>query len=117
MFIRSQIETLEGFINEGRRFSGYNGIASGRKNNIDRYIYFGGYPGSAPLIDDEDRWKNYIKDSLIETSISKDILMLTRVDKPALLKRLFEVGSLCSVQMYWRKTGKLLQLKSKAEKN
>ena len=66
---------------------------------IKEYIYFGGYPGSASLIDDEERWKNYIKDSLIETSISKDILMLTRVDKPALLKRLFELGSLYSGQI------------------
>lgn len=63
---------------------------------LEQYIYYGGYPGSASLINDEDRWKNYIKDSLIETSISKDILMLTRVDKPALLKRLFEIGSLYS---------------------
>ncbi len=60
--------------------------------DLENYIWFGGYPGSADLINDEKRWKNYIKDSLIETSISKDILMLTRVDKPALLKTLFEVG-------------------------
>jgi len=66
---------------------------------IKEYIYFGGYPGSASLINDEERWKNYIKDSLIETSISKDILMLTRIDKPALLKRLFELGSLYSGQI------------------
>lgn len=66
---------------------------------IEQYIYFGGYPGSALLLKDEDRWKNYIKDALIETSISKDILMLTRVDKPALLKRLFEIGSLYSGQI------------------
>ena len=64
--------------------------------SLEQYIYYGGYPGAASLISDEDRWKNYIKDSLIETSISKDILMLTRVDKPALLKRLFEIGSLYS---------------------
>ncbi|MDD4490138.1 MAG: ATP-binding protein [Paludibacter sp.] len=67
--------------------------------SIEQYIYFGGYPGSASLIEDEARWKNYIKDSLIETSISKDILMLTRVDKPALLKRLFELGCLYSGQI------------------
>ena len=67
--------------------------------SIEQYIYFGGYPGSAVLIHDETRWKNYIKDSLIETSISKDILMLTRVDKPALLKRLFELGCLYSGQI------------------
>lgn len=67
--------------------------------SIEQYVYFGGYPGSATLINDEKRWKNYIKDSLIETSISKDILMLTRVDKPALLKRLFELGCLYSGQI------------------
>lgn len=67
--------------------------------SIEQYVYFGGYPGSASLIDNEERWKNYVKDSLIETSISKDILMLTRVDKPALLKRLFEIGCLYSGQI------------------
>lgn len=67
--------------------------------NIQQYIYFGGYPGSATLIEDEERWKKYIKESLIETSISKDILMMTRVDKPALLKRLFELGCIYSGQI------------------
>jgi predicted AAA+ superfamily ATPase len=67
--------------------------------SVEQYVYFGGYPGSASLINDEERWKSYIKDSLIETSISKDILMLTRVDKPALLKRLFELGCLYSGQI------------------
>jgi uncharacterized protein len=60
--------------------------------SADQYAWYGGYPGGAELIDDEDRWKNYINNSLIETSVSKDILMLTRVDKPALLMRLFEIG-------------------------
>lgn len=60
--------------------------------NENQYVWFGGYPGAATLISDEQRWKNYVKDSLIETSISKDILMLTRVDKPALMKRLFELS-------------------------
>jgi predicted AAA+ superfamily ATPase len=60
--------------------------------DTNQYVWFGGYPGSAALINDEKRWKNYIKESLIETSISKDILMLTRVDKPALMKQLFELA-------------------------
>jgi predicted AAA+ superfamily ATPase len=64
-----------------------------------QYIYYGGYPGAVSLINDENRWKNYIKDALIETSISKDIIMLTRIDKPALLKRLFELGTLYSGQI------------------
>ncbi len=67
--------------------------------NIEQYVYFGAYPGAATLINDEPRWKNYVKDALIETSISKDILMLTRVDKPAVLKRLFELGSIYSGQI------------------
>jgi uncharacterized protein len=67
--------------------------------SIEQYVYFGGYPGSVSLVGDEKRWKNYLIDSLIETSISKDILMLTRIDKPALLKRLFELGCLYSGQI------------------
>ncbi len=67
--------------------------------NANTYAWFGGYPGSAALTDDEERWKRYIRDSLIETSISKDILMLTRIDKPALLKNLFELGCLYSGQI------------------
>lgn len=57
--------------------------------NLNQYIYFGGYPGSAPLIQEESRWAQYIRDSLIETAISKDILLLHRVEKPALLRQLF----------------------------
>ncbi len=67
--------------------------------DVNQYVWFGGYPGSATLVDEEDRWKTYVTDSLIETSISKDILMLTRVDKPALMKRLFELGCLYSGQI------------------
>lgn len=58
----------------------------------EQYAWFGGYPGSVPLFTDEERWKRYILDSIIETSISRDILMLTRVHKPALMRRLFEIG-------------------------
>ncbi len=60
--------------------------------DITTYTFFGGYPGGAQLISDESRWANYIRESLIETSISRDILMMNRVDKPVLLRRLFELG-------------------------
>jgi predicted AAA+ superfamily ATPase len=77
--------------------------------NSNQYVWFGGYPGSAPLISDEQRWKAYVQQSLIETSISKDILMLTRIDKPALMKRLFELGCLYSGQIlsYTKMIGQL----------
>jgi len=67
--------------------------------DLDKYIWFGGYPGAASLTDDEPRWKRYITDSLIETSISQDVLMLTRVDKPAILRNLFEIGCRYSGQL------------------
>ncbi|MDX2107198.1 MAG: DUF4143 domain-containing protein [Candidatus Melainabacteria bacterium] len=40
-----------------------------------------------------------MRDSLIETTISRDILLLTRVDKQALLRRLFELGCIYSGQI------------------
>jgi len=60
--------------------------------DLPRYIYFGGYPGAAPLIEDEERWATYVRDALIETTVSRDILLLLRIDKPALLRRLFGLG-------------------------
>lgn len=59
---------------------------------VGQYVYFGGYPGAAALIEDEPRWRRYINDALIETTISRDILLMSRVDKPALLRRLFHLG-------------------------
>lgn len=60
--------------------------------DMDRFLFFGGYPGAAPLVDDLARWRSYIRDSLIETTLSRDIMLLTRVDKPALLRQLFRLG-------------------------
>ena len=59
---------------------------------LDQYIYFGGYPGAVDLCADEDRWRRYIQDALIETTISRDILLMTQVNKPALLRQLFFLG-------------------------
>jgi len=67
--------------------------------SLNQFFYFGGYPGAAPLVKDEQRWKNYVKDSLIETTVSRDIFMMSRVDKPILLKRLFEFGCQYSGQI------------------
>jgi putative uncharacterized protein (fragment) len=61
--------------------------------NLYQYVYFGGYPGAAAYITDERRWRNYVKDALIEPSISKDVLMDTKIMKPQLLRQLFELGS------------------------
>ena len=79
------------------------------KWDVDHYVFYGGYPGAATLINDHQRWSRYIIDSLIETTISRDILLMTRVDKPALLRRLFELGCFYSGQVlsYQKMLGQL----------
>jgi predicted AAA+ superfamily ATPase len=67
--------------------------------NVEQYLFYGGYPGAAPLIGEPDRWARYIRDSLIETTIARDVLLLSRVDKPAVLRRLFELGCAYSGQI------------------
>jgi len=76
---------------------------------LEEYIYFGGYPGAMQLTGDTGRWKQYIMDSLIETTISRDILLMTRVDKPALLRQLFHLGCQYSGQVlsYQKMIGQL----------
>lgn len=59
---------------------------------LERYLFFGGYPGAAPLAREAARHARYVKDALIETTIARDVLLLTRVDKPALLRQLFELA-------------------------
>lgn len=60
--------------------------------DLPQYIYYGGYPGSVEYIDEQPRWASYVRDSLIEPNIRKDIFMMTRVDKKILLKNLFDLG-------------------------
>ena len=77
--------------------------------DLQRYVYFGGYPGSAPLVPEQSRWRAYIAEALVEPGIERDILARQRVDKPALLKRLFRVGAEYSGQIlsYNRMLGEL----------
>lgn len=60
--------------------------------DVDQYIYFGGYPGSAMYVGDERRWSKYIKDSIVAPAIEKDVLWTKTVYKPALIRQLFELG-------------------------
>ncbi len=67
--------------------------------DLSQYIYFGGYPGAAQLIAEPHRWREYVLRALVEPNIERDILAMTRIDKPALLKRLFELGAAYSGQI------------------
>jgi len=77
--------------------------------SLERYLFFGGYPGAAPLVRTPGRWAGYVRESLVETTIARDVLLLSRVDKPALLRRLFELGCLYSGQVlsYTKMLGQL----------
>ena len=77
--------------------------------SVEQYVFYGGYPGAAELIDQPQRWRSYIRDSLIETTVSRDILLMSRVDKPALLRRLFYLACEYSGQIvsYQKMLGQL----------
>ena len=67
--------------------------------NVPHYVYFGGYPRVQGYVNDQARWNNYILKALVEPNIERDILAMQRVDKPALLKRLFAVAATSSGQI------------------
>lgn len=77
---------------------------------LDQFIYYGGYPGAASLIHEPARWAAYVRDALIETTISKDVLLMTPVQKPALLRRLFDLACRYSAQelSYQKMLGQLI---------
>ena len=77
--------------------------------SVEQFIYFGGYPGAASLISEQSRWRDYVLDSIIEPTLSKDVLQLSRIDKPALLRRLFVLGCHYSGQIlsYQKMVGQL----------
>lgn len=60
--------------------------------SLEQYIYYGGYPGAAPLIDDEERWSNYVNGAIVDATINKDILMDSPISKPALFRQTFELS-------------------------
>ncbi|MDR3248718.1 MAG: ATP-binding protein [Treponema sp.] len=68
------------------------------KYTLDEFLFFGGYPGAAVLKDDEERWARYIGTSIVEPTISQDILLMEEVRKPALLRTLFTLGAGYSAQ-------------------
>jgi predicted AAA+ superfamily ATPase len=61
--------------------------------SLTQYLFYGGYPGAASLISDDDRFQQYIQSAIIDASINKDILMDTPISKPALLRQTFELGT------------------------
>lgn len=59
---------------------------------LEDYIIYGGYPGAAALKAEESRWKDYIRSSLIETVLTKDVVALSNISKPSLMQQLFKIA-------------------------
>ncbi len=59
--------------------------------DLERYLAFGGYPGSVLLENEPDRWYAYMKDAIVESVIAKDLLQSRRVSNPALFRQAFEL--------------------------
>lgn len=66
--------------------------------SLEEFVYFGAYPGAAALVQDRDRWQNYISGSIVDATINKDILANENIGKPALLRQTFELSSAYSGQ-------------------
>ena len=77
--------------------------------SVDEYVYYGAYPGAVPLIERRKEWAQYIRDSLIEPVLARDILLLSRIHKPALLRQVFDLGCAYSGQIlsYTKMLGQL----------
>lgn len=60
--------------------------------SMDEYVYFGGFPGLAPDVQDEDRWRNLMEDSIISPILTRDILEIEEIRNPALLRQVFELA-------------------------
>ena len=67
--------------------------------DLPKYLYFGGYPGAVPYVRYPERWRDYIFGALVEPNIEQDLIAMTRIDKPALLRQLFELGTVYSGQI------------------
>lgn len=77
--------------------------------DVETYLYFGGYPGAAHLANDPPRWRSFVVNAIIETTIARDVLLMSRIEKPALLRRLFDLGCRYSGQIlsYTKMLGQL----------
>ncbi len=60
--------------------------------SFDEFLYFGGYPGGLGLRNQPQRWASYLRESLIETVLGRDLLLLAPVSKPILLRQSFTLA-------------------------
>ncbi|TMB21724.1 MAG: ATP-binding protein [Deltaproteobacteria bacterium] len=62
-------------------------------------VRMGAYPGAMELRNDMPRWAAYVRDAIVEPAISRDILALAAVRRPALLRQVFAVAAASPAQI------------------
>jgi predicted AAA+ superfamily ATPase len=55
-------------------------------------VQFGSYPGAVEYERSPARWRSYLRDSIIEPAIGRDVLALGAVRRPVLLRQIFAVA-------------------------
>jgi len=77
--------------------------------SFEQWIYYGGYPGAVAFLENEETWKRYIVDSLIETVLARDVLQMNKIAKPVLLRHLFALAATLPAQQvsYTKMLGQL----------
>lgn len=56
---------------------------------FEQYIRYGGYPAASDFINDPVRWQTFVRDSIVEPALSKDIFGLVSIKKPSLFRQVF----------------------------
>lgn len=87
-------ESLAGRFELHRHYQwSYNECREAFGLTLKEFLFFGGYPGGLAIRKDPIRWARYIRDSLIETVLAKDILLMSPISKPALLRQSFSLAT------------------------
>ena len=64
---------------------------------LNEFLFFGGYPGTADLIHDLSSWRRTVAD-FIKRTVERDVASMSRVDRPVLLRNLFDAAAAYSAQ-------------------
>ena len=71
---------------------GLDEAAAAFGTTLEQFVEFGAYPGAARFLNDVERWASYVRESIVEPILGRDLLQLHPVDRPAVLRQVFGVA-------------------------
>jgi uncharacterized protein len=77
----------------------------------DALVSFGGYPGAYQFMADRPRWSTFIRESIVEPALGRDVGSLAPIRQPSLLRQVFAMTALhpCETVSLQRMQAVLLQ--------